>query len=318
VVDTIAPSIPTISLPAGDYMTDQSAELSSTDDGIGVDKIYFTTDGSEPDNTKTEYIGAIAVDKNMTIKAIAYDKVGNASDILTATYGIAPVISAETSNSVSSSKATIKWNTDDPATSRVVYDTVSHPDLDAAPNYGYANSTVETDSSPKVTAHSVQLTGLSSGTTYYYRVISHGSPETVGVENSFKTSSSSSGGSSHHHHGNGGGGGNNGGSTAAGIISAALAAVGRATHGTVAGDEAQQNISGGDQVSSQDSGQSGEVLGEQQIKDDAATAGSFGNHPYLYTLLGLIVLYLLYFAYRKMSKKSDLKSPVGTPKNPTN
>ena len=190
VVDTTKPTLPTADPVAGDYLTDQSVTLSSTDSGSGLDKIYYTTDGSDPDNSSTEYSGAITVDKDMTIKAIAYDNAGNASDVLEAVYGIAPVITEETSSSVSSSSTTITWLTDDPATSRVIYDTVSHAVTGAAPNYGYANSTVEDEN--EVLSHSVAITGLSVGTTYYFRTVSHGSPEAVSSEQSFATAKSSS------------------------------------------------------------------------------------------------------------------------------
>src|SRR3989338_7061257 len=102
----------------------------------------------------------------------------------------APVISDETGSSVSQSSLTITWTTDFVATSRVVYDTVSHAVLGEAPNYGYTNSTVE--DSTKVTSHSVDLTGLTAGTTYYYRTVSHGSPEAVGDEQTLATTTSSS------------------------------------------------------------------------------------------------------------------------------
>ncbi len=192
--DTTAPTKPTTTPAAGDYASDQSVTLESSDSLSGLDKIYYTTDGSTPDKTKTEYIGAIAVNKDLTIKAIAYDNAGNASDILEATYGIAPVISAETSSSTAETSTTITWTTDDPATSRVIYDTISHPGLGEAPNYGYANSTVEADTGPKVLNHSVTVSGLVSGTTYYYRTVSRGSPEAVSDEHSLTTSSSGSGG----------------------------------------------------------------------------------------------------------------------------
>ena len=110
------------------------------------------------------------------------------------------VISGENSQDISETSATITWETDKPATSRVVYDTVSHTVLGSAPNYDYAFSSAEQDTSPKVTSHSVVLTGLTAGTTYYYRVISAASPESVGGEGSVSTSSSSGGG------GGGGGG----------------------------------------------------------------------------------------------------------------
>lgn len=199
VIDTITPDEPVATPVAGDYSSDQSVTLSSADAASGLAAIFYTTDGSTPDNTSTLYSGAITVDHDLTLKAIAYDNAGNASTVLTAAYGIAPVISAETSSAVTSTSATITWTTDDPATSRVVYDTVSHPVLGVAPNYDYANSTVE--DSTLVTSHSVGLTALTAGTTYYYRTVSHGSPETVSSEQTFATTAASSG------DGGGGGGG---------------------------------------------------------------------------------------------------------------
>lgn len=191
-IDKSAPNTPSASPVAGDYTSDQSVTLSSSDATSSLLAIYYTTDETAPDNTKTLYSGPITVDKDMTIKVIAYDNAGNTSEILTAAYGVAPIISAESSSAVSSSATTITWTTDDPATSRVIYDTVSHGDSTSTPNYGYANSTTEADTSPKVTSHSVSVSVLSAGTTYYFRTVSHGSPEAVSSEKSFTTSSSSS------------------------------------------------------------------------------------------------------------------------------
>jgi hypothetical protein len=184
---------------AGDYSSDQSVSLSSSDADSGLAAIYYTTDGSTPDNTSTLYSGAITVDHDMTIKAIAYDNAGNTSTVLSAVYGIAPVISSETSTLVGTTSTTITWTTDDLSTSRVIYDTVSHATAVSTGDvpfdkYGYANTTDEFDTSPKVTTHLVGVTGLTTGTTYYYRTVSHGSPETVGAENNFKTDTSNGGG----------------------------------------------------------------------------------------------------------------------------
>lgn len=99
------------------------------------------------------------------------------------------IITSEHSEQVAETSATIQWLTSKPATSRVIYDTVSHPALGSAPNYGYANSTPEIDLDPKVTSHNVTITGLTSGTIYYYRAVSAASPEAVGDEHSFSTSS---------------------------------------------------------------------------------------------------------------------------------
>ena len=81
--------------------------------------------------------------------------------------------------------ADITWNTNKNATSRVIYDTVSHADLGgtSAPNYGYSNSSplFDNPANPSgVTGHSVRLSGLTADTTYYYRPISSASPEKTG------------------------------------------------------------------------------------------------------------------------------------------
>lgn len=59
---------PTFSPAAGTYNKVQNVEISTTTEGA---TIYYTTDGAEPTTESTEYTGAIEVDKNMTIKAIA-------------------------------------------------------------------------------------------------------------------------------------------------------------------------------------------------------------------------------------------------------
>lgn len=100
----------------------------------------------------------------------------------------APIITAETTASSTETSITTTWTTDHPATSRVIYDTVSHAVLGAAPNYGYANSTIE--DSALVTDHSVTIIDLSPGTEYFFRTISHGSPEAVSDEFSGTTSNS--------------------------------------------------------------------------------------------------------------------------------
>lgn len=90
----------------------------------------------------------------------------------------APSISNVQSNSVTQSGATITWSTDESSTSIVQYGTTT--------NYGsYENDTT------KLTSHSIALTGLSSGTTYHYRVKSR---DTAGnlrtsIDKTFTTSS---------------------------------------------------------------------------------------------------------------------------------
>ena len=84
--------------------------------------------------------------------------------------------------------ATITWHTNRPATSRVIYDTVSHDVLGDPPNYGYQWSTPKIDEDPKVSFHTVIIEGLDPDTTYYFRPISSASPEVVGTELTYTTS----------------------------------------------------------------------------------------------------------------------------------
>ena len=186
-VDTTPPTQPIATPDSGSYLAPQTVALTSTDALSGLDKIYYTLDNTPADNTKTAYSSPINVDRDETLRAVAYDKAGNKSDELIAPYQVAPSISGQSSNSINQTTATISWTTGTPATSRVIYDTVSHPVLGSGSNYGYADSTYTYDTTPKVTVHSVIISGLTPGTTYYYRAISTGSPETVSGEMSFAT-----------------------------------------------------------------------------------------------------------------------------------
>ena len=77
--------------------------------------------------------------------------------------GTVPLVTRDISASnIGYHGATISWKTNGDATSQVFYDTVSH---DNTADYAY--STEDTD---LLTEHSIRLTGLSSGTTYHYRV----------------------------------------------------------------------------------------------------------------------------------------------------
>lgn len=75
---------PTFSPDGGTYLEAQTVTIEcSTEDAV----IYYTTDGTTPDNNSTLYTGAINVTESMTIQAIAY--VGTeASNVGTATYTI--------------------------------------------------------------------------------------------------------------------------------------------------------------------------------------------------------------------------------------
>jgi hypothetical protein len=86
--DNVAPSMPVAKPAAGYYDDDQKVYLSSSDKETGLDKIYYTTDGTIPNKTSQVYSSVIEVDRDMTIKAIAYDKADNKSGMLQAKYEI--------------------------------------------------------------------------------------------------------------------------------------------------------------------------------------------------------------------------------------
>ena len=96
-----------------------------------------------------------------------------------------PTISNESETSVTATTFTVTWTTSHPATSRIIYDTITHLTLGALPNYGYAFSTIEDPN--LVLNHSVTVTGLTPSTSYFYRIVSHGSPEAVGGQGGVTT-----------------------------------------------------------------------------------------------------------------------------------
>jgi len=96
--DAVAPasSNPVVATPefspaAGTYTSAQNVTISCATSGASI---YYTTDGSDPDNTKTPYTGAISVTATTTIKARAYADGYDPSAIASATYIIntAPTI----------------------------------------------------------------------------------------------------------------------------------------------------------------------------------------------------------------------------------
>lgn len=91
---------------------------------------------------------------------------------------------------------TFQWTTSYPATSQIIYalEGESHTlDLTDSggtpPKYGYSRTTQEYNAPAipnGVVSHSVTITGLTPGTTYYYRTVSHASLA-IGQERSFTT-----------------------------------------------------------------------------------------------------------------------------------
>jgi phosphodiesterase/alkaline phosphatase D-like protein len=91
----------------------------------------------------------------------------------------APVISNVVATPAETS-VVITWDTNENASSIVDY----------GPTNSYGTSTAETDTSPRVTSHSVTITGLTASTTYHYRVKSNDASSNLatGSDGTFTTS----------------------------------------------------------------------------------------------------------------------------------
>ncbi len=93
---------------------------------------------------------------------------------------------------VDTTSVKVMWTTSHAATSRVIYDVVNHDATTTPPLYGYAFTSNE--QGEFVTNHEVIIAGLAPDTLYYFRAVSHGSPEVVSNEVSVKTIAATGGG----------------------------------------------------------------------------------------------------------------------------
>ncbi|MDD3102264.1 MAG: DUF2341 domain-containing protein, partial [Patescibacteria group bacterium] len=91
-----------------------------------------------------------------------------------------PIISNVSVSQVSNNTARITWLTDTSSNSYVVYST--HSDLSGSVTYGSVTR-ISSPNSQNYYEHSVDLSGLTSGTRYYYYVQSYDISENVGVDN---------------------------------------------------------------------------------------------------------------------------------------
>jgi len=85
------------------------------------------------------------------------------SDSIQGCFTVGPIISDVSVSNIGYHNAIVSWKTSDNATSQVFYDTESHEDV---ADYAYRTD----EDAALVAQHSIRLTGLSSSTTYHYRV----------------------------------------------------------------------------------------------------------------------------------------------------
>lgn len=199
---------------------------------------------------------------------------------------------------------TLTWTTSYFSTSQVIYSRYDEPHIldltdntGTPPKYGYKRTTPEYDVSSKVTAHSVTITGLTPGTTYYYRAVSHASLA-ISREYSFTTLVTTNEGTDQ---GLGEGGGVSGGTTEGGSIQQGQGLGGMAgegiseTGGSVVG--AQTGESGGS---------GGEVVGQtaetkMNSGEFLAAISNFFNlqNSWWILIIIIVILIILFFLFRK-------------------
>lgn len=83
---------------------------------------------------------------------------------------------------ITETNVTIIWTTNYLSTSQVIYSAENEArtlnlldNTGTPPKYGYAHTTPKYDTDPRVTFHTVTITGLTPNTKYYYRTVSHAS-----------------------------------------------------------------------------------------------------------------------------------------------
>ena len=111
---------PTFSPAEGTYTSGQSVTISCATEGA---TIYYTTDGTDPTTSSTQYTGAINVSTTTTIKAIAVLTDYDDSEVATAIYTI------NLNPTITASPATVNINDDNTSGARTGFFTVTGRNL---------------------------------------------------------------------------------------------------------------------------------------------------------------------------------------------
>jgi len=181
--DTTAPVV-SITSPANNanISTTTTVTANATDD-VAMSKVEFYVDSvlKATDTTAVANNYTYSFDPTLfsvgahTIYAKAYDTSNNTTNSTSITVNVLdttpPTLSSVTVASTTQTTATITWTTNEVADSQVKYGATS----------SYGSQTTVTDTSPRVTSHSVTVTGLTAGTTYHYQAVSKDAASNAGT-----------------------------------------------------------------------------------------------------------------------------------------
>ena len=182
---TTAPAAPVISAVSSSSITSTSAVIAWTTDQASSSQVKYGTTQSY--GSTSTLSSTLVMSHSVTLTGLTpgttYDfevistngssVTATSTNYTFATLAAAPVISAVTSSSITSNSAIIAWTTDQASSSLVNYGTTA--------SYG-SSSTPNTN---LVTSHSVTLTGLTPGTTYYFDVVSANSSNVSSTSTSY-------------------------------------------------------------------------------------------------------------------------------------
>lgn len=181
-IDMAAPTV-AITSPIGGTVSSVLNITADANDDVGVTHVDFFVDGSflSRDSSRP-YVSASWDTRTVsngthTLTAKAYDAAGHVTPSAPVTVTVSnttpdttPATISQIHPSTTISTATITWRTDEPADTQVEYGLTSCP-----------CGTLSSLSATRVTSHSVTLTGLSPGTTYYFRARSRDAAGNLGT-----------------------------------------------------------------------------------------------------------------------------------------
>lgn len=187
VADTTSPTVSITSPTDGSTLSGAANTITANaSDNIGVVGVQFKIDGINLGSEDTSSPYSINWDTTTytngshTITAVARDPSSNTTTSSGVSVNVnnevaptPPVISNVTASSITTTGATITWTTDKSSDSQVEYGLTT----------SYGSST--TLDSTLVTNHSVLLSGLTSQTTYHYRVKSQDTPGNLATSGDF-------------------------------------------------------------------------------------------------------------------------------------